>query len=65
VLLFSKEISENYFRVSIRSRDNFSARRVAQVFQGGGHHHAAGFFYHGDLASAKKEIVRLIAEQLR
>jgi phosphoesterase RecJ-like protein len=65
VLLFFKEISENYFRVSIRSRDNFSARRVAQVFQGGGHHHAAGFFYHGDLASAKKEIVRLIAEQLR
>jgi phosphoesterase RecJ-like protein len=65
VLLFFKEIADDYFRVSIRSRDNFSARRVAQAFQGGGHHHAAGFFYRGDLASAKREIMRLIAEQLR
>jgi phosphoesterase RecJ-like protein len=65
VVLFFKEIADDYFRVSIRSRDDFSARRVAQAFQGGGHHHAAGFFYHGDLDGAKREIVRLIAEQLR
>ena len=64
VLLFFKEIEEDYFRVSIRSRDDFSARQVAQAFQGGGHHHAAGFFYRGDLAAAKKEILRLIADQL-
>jgi phosphoesterase RecJ-like protein len=64
VLLFFKEVADDYFRVSIRSRDDISARRIAQAFQGGGHHHAAGFFYRGDLASAKKEIVRLIAEQL-
>ncbi len=65
VLLFFKEIADEYFRVSIRSRDDFSARRVAQVFQGGGHPHAAGFFYRGGLDSAKKELVRLIAGQLR
>lgn len=64
VVLFFKEIEEDYFRVSIRSRDEFSARQVAQSFQGGGHHHAAGFFYRGGLAAAKKEIVRLIAGQL-
>jgi len=64
VLLFFKQIDENYFRVSIRSRDNFSARQVAQVFQGGGHHHAAGFFYRGGLAAAKSEILALIRQQL-
>jgi phosphoesterase RecJ-like protein len=65
VLLFFKEIADDYFRVSIRSRNDFSARQVAQVFQGGGHHHAAGFFYRGSLAGAKKEIMKLIAAQLR
>lgn len=65
VLLFFKEIEEDYFRVSIRSRGNVSARQVAQAFQGGGHPHAAGFFYRGDLESARSEIVRLIAGQLR
>jgi len=65
VLLFFKEITDNYFRVSIRSRDDFSARQVAQAFNGGGHHHAAGFFFRGDLAAAKKEILRLVAAQLK
>lgn len=65
VLLFFKEIADNYFRVSIRSRDNFSARQVAQAFSGGGHHHAAGFFFHGNLAAAKKEILQLVAAQLQ
>ena len=64
VLLFFKEISDNYFRVSIRSRDNFSARQVAQVYDGGGHHHAAGFFFRGELAEAKKEILALVQKQL-
>ncbi len=64
VLLFFKEIGEDYYRVSIRSRNEFSARRVAQAFQGDGHHHAAGFFYRGDLPGAKKEILGLIAGQM-
>lgn len=64
VLLFFKELGEDYYRVSIRSRDDFSARRVAQAFQGDGHQHAAGFFYHGSLPGAKTEILRLIAGQM-
>ncbi|MBN2400534.1 MAG: bifunctional oligoribonuclease/PAP phosphatase NrnA [Candidatus Aminicenantes bacterium] len=64
VLLFFKEIADDYYRVSIRSRANFSARQIAQTFDGGGHHHAAGFFYRGGLAAAKKEILALIQKQL-
>jgi len=64
VVLFFKEIAVDYYRVSIRARDQFSARQVAQTFNGGGHPHAAGFFYRGKLAAAKKEILQLIREQL-
>ena len=63
VLLFFKELADNYYRISIRSRANFSARQIAQVFNGGGHHHASGFFYRGELAVAKKEILQLIQKQ--
>jgi bifunctional oligoribonuclease and PAP phosphatase NrnA len=64
VLLFFKEITDNYYRISIRSRANFPARQIAQYFNGGGHHHAAGFFFRGELVAAKKEILRLIQKQL-
>jgi phosphoesterase RecJ-like protein len=64
VLLFFKEIDADYFRVSIRSRGDFSARQVAQAFNGGGHHHAAGFFYRGGLAAAKTDMLALIRRQL-
>jgi phosphoesterase RecJ-like protein len=65
VLLFFKEIADNYYRISIRSRANFSARQIAQGFNGGGHDHAAGFFYRGGLDVAKKEILQLIQKQLK
>lgn len=64
VLLFFKEIEGDYYRVSIRSRDDFSALRIAQTFQGGGHNHAAGFFYRGNLETAQKEILELVRQQL-
>ncbi len=63
VLLFFKEIEPGYYRVSVRSRGPFSARRIAQAFQGDGHDHAAGFFFRGGLAEAKREITALIAGQ--
>jgi phosphoesterase RecJ-like protein len=65
VVLFFKELATDYFRVSIRSRGDISARQVALAFQGGGHPHAAGFFYRGSLESAKKEIAQLVAGQFR
>jgi bifunctional oligoribonuclease and PAP phosphatase NrnA len=64
VVLFFKEIEQNYYRVSIRSRESVSAQNVAQKFKGGGHNHAAGFFYSGSLAQAKDEILPIVAQQL-
>lgn len=63
VTLFFKEITDNTFRVSIRSRDDISSQEVARVFGGGGHDHAAGFFYKGNIEEGKKDVLNVINEQ--
>lgn len=65
VLLFFKELDDDYYRVSIRSRGVFSAREIAQAYEGGGHDHAAGFFFRGSLETAKKEILERVRQQLK
>jgi len=65
VTLFFKEIGENYYRVSIRSRGEISSQEVAKLFNGGGHAHAAGFFFRGDLDNARNEIVAAVRNQLK
>lgn len=64
VTLFFKEIEDNHFRVSIRSRDTISSQEVAKLFRGGGHDHAAGFFFKGPLAEGKKAVLEVIRLQL-
>jgi len=63
VTLFFKEIGEDYYRVSIRSRGEVSSQEVAKIFNGGGHVHAAGFFYQGNIEKAKLEILDIIKKQ--
>lgn len=63
VTLFFKEIETDYFRVSIRSRDDISSQQVARMFNGGGHDHAAGFFYKGKIRDAKRDILEVIKKQ--
>jgi len=63
--LFFKEIEDNFFRVSIRSRDGLSSQKVARCFKGGGHDHAAGFFYRGNIGKGKDEVIKVIEDQLR
>ncbi|UCH98085.1 MAG: hypothetical protein JSV88_14870, partial [Candidatus Aminicenantes bacterium] len=65
VTLFFKEIEDNYYRVSIRSRGNICSQEVAKAFKGGGHPHAAGFFFKGNIDIAKKEILAVVKKQLK
>jgi phosphoesterase RecJ-like protein len=65
VTLFFKEIEDNYFRVSIRSRGDICSQEVAKAFKGGGHPHAAGFFFKGNIETAKKEILRVVKKQMK
>ena len=64
VTLFFKEIGEDLYRVSIRSKGEFSAQSVAKKFNGGGHDHAAGFFYSGNIQEGKSKILNIIQENL-
>lgn len=64
VTLFFKEIDDDFYRISIRSRGSVSSQKVAKAFKGGGHDHAAGFFYRGNIEKAKKEITDVIKEQI-
>jgi phosphoesterase RecJ-like protein len=65
VTLFFKEIDDNYFRVSIRSRGDICSQEVAKAFNGGGHPHAAGFFFRGEIETAKKEILEVVKKQMK
>ncbi len=65
VTLFFKEIDDDYYRISIRSKGDISSQQVAQEFNGGGHDHAAGFFYRGDITSAKNEILKVVSKQYK
>ena len=64
VVLFLKEIGDDLFRASVRSKGNFSASAIAGHFNGGGHGHAAGFFFTGSFDEAKKDITGVILDQL-
>ena len=65
VTLFFKEIGDDHYRVSIRSRGDIGSQEVAKVFRGGGHDHAAGFFYKGKIEDAKKDILYIIKKQFK
>ena len=64
VTIFIKEVENNFFRVSIRSRFDISSHRIAMEFNGGGHVHAAGFFYKGPVEDAKRDILEVIKKHL-
>jgi bifunctional oligoribonuclease and PAP phosphatase NrnA len=51
-------------RCSMRSNPPFEIGQVAQSFGGGGHRQAAGCTFMGDLASAQREIVPRLRQQL-
>ncbi|MDD8026867.1 MAG: bifunctional oligoribonuclease/PAP phosphatase NrnA [Acidobacteriota bacterium] len=65
VVLFFKEMDEETFRVSIRSRGVAHAAHIAERFQGGGHAHAAGFTVHGPYDRLIDEIPGRVAAIMR
>jgi phosphoesterase RecJ-like protein len=66
MVLFFKEMEENTFRVSIRSKASANAAMVAEHYGGGGHLHAAGFTVSGNyqdlIRDVPAEVNRLLKE---
>ncbi len=57
VSVLFREIEDNYYKISLRSKDDINVARVAEAFGGGGHKNAAGCRIKADFETAKKEIL--------
>ena len=55
--VYMREVSPNYFRVSLRSKGNINVAKIAEKFAGGGHKNAAGCRVEGDWDLKESEIV--------
>ena len=64
VAVFFKEIDENYWKISMRSKGKVNVAEVAKAFGGGGHKMAAGFEVKGNLDEIKKKLFKTLEEAL-
>jgi len=56
-----REIDNNYWKVSLRSKGDINVAKIALGFGGGGHKNAAGYEIKADLESAKKALLKAIS----
>jgi len=58
-----REIENNHFKVSLRSKGGgINVAKVAEKFGGGGHHNAAGYKIRGDFKTAKEALLKAVKE---
>jgi len=56
MVLFFKQVKDNTYRISLRSKGRANAAFIAEFFGGGGHFHAAGFTISGNYENLLKEV---------
>jgi phosphoesterase RecJ-like protein len=64
MVLFFKQMAEETFRVSLRSKGSANAAKIAEYFGGGGHRHAAGFTVKGKHEELVQDIPKKVRELL-
>lgn len=55
-----RELDDNYWKVSLRSKGDINVALVASRFDGGGHKNAAGYLVKSDLESAKESLLKAL-----
>jgi phosphoesterase RecJ-like protein len=55
---FFREVSKDYWKVSLRSRGSVNVATIAARFKGGGHKNAAGYRIRASLRAVKKALIR-------
>jgi phosphoesterase RecJ-like protein len=63
-VVFFKEIGQNEWRVSLRSKDAIDVNAVAKTFGGGGHKNASGCTAHGSLAGLTEGFQRALTDAI-
>lgn len=65
MVLFFKQVKNNSFRISLRSKGRANAAAVAEHFGGGGHIHAAGFTVNGKYEELIREVPHKVEELIK
>lgn len=60
--VYMREVAENQYRVSLRSKGDINVAKVAESFGGGGHRNAAGLRIEGDWDEKEAELVAAVRE---
>jgi phosphoesterase RecJ-like protein len=60
---FFREIGNNYWKVSLRSRGDINVATVAALFKGGGHRNASGYKIKASLESAKESLIKVVKSE--
>ncbi len=60
--VYMREVAENKYRVSLRSKGDINVAKVAEKFGGGGHRNAAGLQVEGDWDTKEAELVEAVRE---
>ncbi len=60
--VYMREVGDNVYRVSLRSKGDINVARVAEQFGGGGHRNAAGLTIEGDWDEKEQEIVASVRQ---
>ena len=61
-VVYMREVGENQYRVSLRSKGDINVARVAEKFGGGGHRNAAGLQIDGDWDEKERELVAAVKD---
>lgn len=59
---FFREIDDDYWKVSLRSKGDINVATVASLYEGGGHKNAAGYFVRAPLEAAKQSLLTKLSE---
>ncbi|HBR22222.1 MAG TPA: bifunctional oligoribonuclease/PAP phosphatase NrnA, partial [Nitrospiraceae bacterium] len=59
-----REIENNYYKISLRSKGRgINVAKIAEMFGGGGHSNAAGYKIRSDLKAAKEALLKAVRER--
>jgi bifunctional oligoribonuclease and PAP phosphatase NrnA len=62
ISVFFRQINDNQWKISLRSKGDLNVARIAALFEGGGHKNAAGCTIKGDLKTAKETLFKAIMQ---
>lgn len=64
-VVYMREVGENQFRASLRSKGCINVAKVAEKFGGGGHKNASGLSIAGDWDEKERELVAALADAVK